>query len=347
MLFNKSNNGAEELRERTGSYYANNDFARISTDVMLAEEEMIKLVGKAVYNKALDHYKSSSYNLANPSADQAKLDKLVKLLQMPIAYKATFNYYQSNLVSHQDSGRKVSIDNENEKMAWEWMLDRDDEAQLRKVNQTTDLLINWLESEKLAEWMDSDNRRTARKLFVNSETIFQDGYPIDQSPRFFYTVLPFNKEIQQRTIKKALGAQYEHLLNYWIALQSDAGEAGSGSGSTNGGIPSAPGDATLEAILPLVQKAIPLLVMSMAVKRLALQVLPEGVVQQYKSDRAARAGSKPIELREIIDWHVKKLQDDADTHLNDIKEILRASNPEASTYQLLPNNSESNKYFRT
>lgn len=341
MLFNKNNNGAEELRERTGSYYANNDFSRIATDVMLATSDIVKLVGSELYTRAENHYKSSAYQKVSPSAEEAKNDMLVMLLQIPIAYNATFTYYQSNLVTHKDTGRTVSIDNDNEKMAWEWMLDRDDEAQLKKINKTTDMLLSWLESEKIAEWMNSDNRTAARKLFVGSEAVFQDAYPIDLSPRFFYTVIPFNREVQNRAIKKALGAKYQELLDYYMNLEAD--EDGSGSGSANGGIPA---DLLMEQLLPLVQKTIPLLVMVMAVKRLALQVLPDSVVQQFKSERGARAAGTPA-LKDIIDWHVKKLSADADYHLNDIKIILQAENPEANVYQLLPENKETNKFFRT
>lgn len=341
MLFNKSNNGAEELQQRTGSYFANNDFARIETDVILAEEDMAKLVGADVMLRAADHYNSSSYEKSSPSAEEAKNDKLVRLLQIPIAYNATFAYYQSNLVSHKDTGRKVSVDNENEKMAWEWMLDRDDEAQIRKANKTTDMLISWLELQSIPEWMNSENRVASRQLFVNTEAIFQDGYPIDLSPRFFYTVLPFNKEVQTMAIRKALGSKYQELLDYHIGLVSSEG-----SSSAGGGIPPAPETALLDQLLPLVQKTIPLLTMAMAVKRLSLQVLPEGVVQQYKSETQARSSSSPA-LKDIIEWHVKKLKDDANDHLNDIKIILQSADPLANTYRLVPENVETNKFFRT
>lgn len=342
MLFNKLNNGAEELQQRTGSYFANNDYDRIATDVMLAEEDMAKLVGADVMLRAAAHYNSNAFEKDSPTADEAKNDKLVRLLQIPIAYNATFAYYQSNLVSHKDTGRKVSVDNENEKMAWEWMLDRDDEAQIRKANKTTDMLISWLELQQIAEWMNSDNRRAIRSLFVNTELIFQDAYPIDASPRFFYTVLPFNREVQTITIRKALGDKYQELLDYYISLVASA----EGSGSAGGGIPPAPEAALLEQLLPLVQKTIPLLTMAMAVKRLSLQVLPEGVVQQYKSDRGARSASAPA-LKDIIEWHVKKLKDDANDHLNDIKIILQSADPLANTYRLVPENVETNKFFRT
>jgi len=339
MLFNKYNNGAVELRDRTGSYYANNKFDRVATDVMLAESEIVKLVGQAVYDRALVHYRSDDYQVENPDADKALNDQLVLLLQIPIAYRATFSYYQSNLVSHEDAGRKVKLDPENEKMPWEWMLDRDDEAQLRKSNQTTDMLLNWLEEKNLPEWANSSNRKAARRLFVHNEAIFQDAYPIDASPRFYYTVLPWNREVQERTIRKALGTRYAELLAYHLGEMDGSGSAGSG-------IPSADGDLDMEELLDLVQKAIPLLVMVKAVKRLSLQVLPDGVVQQFKSNLQSRAASTGA-TQEVISWHTKRLEEDAREVLDDVRLWLQQAEPESGIYPLLPENKESNKFFRT
>ena len=45
MIFNKNKNGAKELRELTGSYYANNSFSKISGDIEVATEELTVLIG--------------------------------------------------------------------------------------------------------------------------------------------------------------------------------------------------------------------------------------------------------------------------------------------------------------
>src|SRR5690606_36963206 len=104
ILFNRNGDGARELQEATGSYYSNNDFARIRTDVELAQDEIVRLVSGDLMARALAHYNSMEYGLPKPSAEQKKNDTLVALLQVPIAYKATFRYYQTNLVGHEDSG---------------------------------------------------------------------------------------------------------------------------------------------------------------------------------------------------------------------------------------------------
>src|SRR5690606_18923398 len=98
---------------------------------------------------------------ATPSPDQPEL---VQHIQLPIAIMTTLRYYQSNMVTHGDNGRKVKINSESEKMAWEWMIDADDQAQLRKAQAATDRIINYLEKTPVAEWTSSDARKASREL---------------------------------------------------------------------------------------------------------------------------------------------------------------------------------------
>lgn len=344
MLIDKAGNGAEELQQLTSSYYANNDFDRVRTLWVLEENQMTKLVGADLMARALSHYRSYDFQKSSPSAEEAKNDKLVQLLQIPIAYRTTLRYYQLNTVSHETSGRKVKIDRENESMAWEWMIDKDDAAQLRMAHETTDMLIDWLEAHQIAEWMGSENRKASRELFVNSIGLFQQAYPlVDHSQSFFYTVVPFLREIQNNALKKALGTHYTPLLQRWTS-----GETESGSGSAGGGIPSLDEDLEefYDSLLRYVQTVQPLLTMVIAVKRLSLQVMPEGVMQHFKSMVQSRSASQ-IPLKDVMELHIKNLNDDARELLDDIKVFIRSADPEAGVYTILPENKEENKFFRT
>lgn len=340
LLINKDNEGATEIRNLTGAYYQNNDFDRIRTDWILAQDELKKLIGSAVLNRAIDHYQSEDYPLSGSGDDTD--DQLVEHIQFPLAYMATYRYYQANMVSHEDTGRKVKIDPENEKMAWEWMLDRDDAAHILKIHQVTDRLIDFLQEKQLTEWLTSPNRKLTRNLLVNTAALFHQAYPIDHSSKFFYSVTPFIDEVQRRTIKKALGTEYAKLLSYWQNFNSTSTE-GSGSGS------GLPGDQTseyLEELLALVQKVMPLLVMIMAAKRLPLHFLPHGVVQQFQS-MIQSGNSSQVPLPETIEKYCIMLKEDAQYALDDIKRLLNANDTEALDYQLLPENADTNKFFRT
>ncbi len=344
LLFNKSSNGAEELQQLTGSYYENNEFERIKTDCLLSQEKIQDLVGKEVIQRALDFYHSDDFDLedySGSSSEELQLNKdLVQYLQIPIAYLATIRYYESNLVSHEDGGRKVKIDNENEKMAWEWMLDRDDAAQLLKANETIDRLVRFLEVSQINEWLTSTNRKLTRKLFINSVELFHQSYPIDNSSRFFYTITPFLQEVQNRAIKKALGdTKFNELLAYWQNFNS---VDGSGSGSS--GLPGDETDEGLEELLQSVQLVMPLLAMIIAAKRLTLQVLPDSVVQKFHSMMQSR-GASQVALPAVVKAFCDDLQEDATYLLDDIKRHLHASDPDSLDYQMLPNNDETNKFF--
>ncbi|MFY0628576.1 MAG: hypothetical protein JXR07_19925 [Reichenbachiella sp.] len=344
MLFNKDENGSVEIRNLTGSYYQTNEFSKIKTDVLLVQDEMIRLVGKEVFARAQDYYDSDDFNSDGSSAS-AKDQALVEHLQLPMAFKATFRHYQTNIVSHEDAGRKVKIDSTNEKLPWEWMLDRDDSAQIRKANETTDRLMRFLEEEEISEWLESSHRTASRKLLINTAELFHEAYPIDVSPRFFHTVAPFILEVQNKQIKKALGTDFTPLLAYWQNFNTVEG-SGSGSGPGSG-LPAEPEtNDYYENLLEMVQKVIPLLTMVIATKRLALAVMPDGVVQNFKSMFQARSSSQAA-LPEVVKLHTAALQEEALDALDDIKRVILAADPEALDYQFLPENDEENKFFRT
>lgn len=327
LLFNKAENGAEELRKLTGSYYANNEFDRIETEILLESENLINLVGEAVYSRAENHYYSARYLVDDATAEEKLNDNLVQHLQLPVALFAAHNYYQANLVSHEDSGRKVKLDDQSEKMAWEWMLDRDDEANIRKANKTQDRLIRFLDKQDLEEWKNSDQRKASRELFINSTTAFNDIYPIDNSPRFYYSSLAFNREVQREIIRKALGAKYDDVLQYFQD-------------------PPAHEDEQLEKLLSLTKLAIPINVMVLAAKRFPLQVLPEGVVQQFKSMVQSRSSSQPATM-DLLRQFTLHLEKDAKEAIDNLKKEVKSLDPTANQYQYLPNNSPDNKFCRT
>src|SRR5690606_31155163 len=134
---------------------------------------------------------------------------------------------------------------------------------------------------------------------------------------------------------------YRELMDYWAMISTP----GSGSGSAAGGIPGE-SDDFLDNLLKMVQTVIPLLTMVMAVKRLNIQAMPDGVVQHFRSMNVDRHSSKPA-LPELIKAHIKNLEEDANSLLDDIKILIQSADPTAGIYSLEPFNWEGLKYFRT
>jgi hypothetical protein len=282
MLFNKNNNGNNELRKLTGSYYLDNNFDKITTDILLATEDLIKIIGAPVYEKAEAEYQGEA-----PSA-------LVEYVQLPIAIKATLEMYRKNDVSHQDDGRKIKIDSEHEKLPWEWQLKRDDAIHLDNYYKAVDRLIAFLDREEPAEWTGSENKKLSGSLFIRNAEMFDRYFPIEQSGRMYMILLPFIREAERLYIKPALGSDYNRLLTN-IELSEKEKE-----------------------LLEYVYPSIPLFAMSIAIRRLPLGIIPAGIVRNYISNSETMNAAQPAtieEIRALSSW----LMDDALALLDDMK----------------------------
>lgn len=142
-------------------------------DIEDATDELIQVIGRAVYDKAENAYLKGEGN------DQVRL---VQLVQRPIALLATLHYFQRNDVSHEDSGRKVKLSSDGtDKIPWEWQLDRDDSIHLQAYYSAVERLIRWLNESKDADWQKSDAYRHAAGLLIRSGREF-DSYFLFHSP---------------------------------------------------------------------------------------------------------------------------------------------------------------------
>jgi hypothetical protein len=325
MIFNKTSNGAEELRTLTGSYYASNEFDKVSIKVVLASEQLTNLIGKAIFEKAETHYLGDNYLLEEdpdtepletgsgsgsggsgiPAVNYPLLDQLVQHIQLPIAFLATLWHYQGNDLSHEDSGRKMKIDATSEKIGWQWQYDADDAAAMRNYQKTFDRLIRFLNenAKSFPEWTDSDAKRNLLSLFISTAEQFNSLFAIDDSPVFFLRIAPIMREVERKFIKPILGDKFAELKEL---IQS--------------------GDEITEEdqeLIDYVCDPIPLLTMSMAVKRFSLTVIPEGVVQNYFAESEGRKSSKPVTL-DMIDAVSKTLKKDGLEILDELKKYYSA-----------------------
>lgn len=311
MLFNKNDNGSQELHDLTGSYYANNNFSRISGEIELAKEEVTKIIGNAIMEKVEDAY-------ATPSSDKAVYVSLVPYVQLPVAILATLSMYQKNDVSHENDGRKIKISTETEKLPWEWQLKRDDEIQLNQFYKAVDRLIGKLDSLNPTEWKDSESKKAAKSLLIANTEQFDNCFPIERSGRMFMLLLPFLKEVQRRIIKPALGSDFPTLL--------------SGTGLTD----------KQKELIEYVRPPMALFAMALAIRRLPIGLIPSGVVRNYVSSSGTMTSSQPAsvsDVKALAGW----MEDDARQLLDEMKRFRTDAIAETS---LLPENSIDNKFFR-
>ena len=314
MIFNRNNNGAEELRNLTGNYYANNDFNKIKSDIKVATYHLCKIVGDAVYARALQAYTNQEAS-GTDEGQIADVAKFVELVQRPIAIMATLQMYRKNDVSHEDSGRKVVVASDGtDKIPWEWQLDRDDAIHMEEYYQAVEQLIDYLNKTQLKEWMESEPKLLADTLLIRSGREFDKYFPIQSSERMYLLLVGFIREAQIRYIRPAYGA------DKWDDLLKDR---------------STPENEVRFAAC----KATALLSMSFAILRMPLQLIPGGVVRNYMSENGMRE-SLPAsidDVKRLASW----LQQDATDWIAQMKDLRDGHVGDIS---LLPENDRRNKF---
>lgn len=307
MIFNKDKNGAQELRELTGNYYANNKFDKISGEIELATEELSSLIGDEAMKLAEKYY-------TEPDKDADA--ELVRKVQRPVAILATLRMYRKNDLSHEDDGRKFKMATDNsEKLPWEWQLDRDDALHLEEYYRAVDILIRYLNKKELKEWTDTSLYKLSQTLIIRNGEAFDGYFPIERSERMYLMLVPFIREAQMLTVKRAYGSEWEELLKEKESSETDAHFAAC--------------------------KAVALLAMSMALRRLSLSAIPGGVIRKFMTENGM-GESEPASLKDVervAGW----MADDAATWVNEMK-LARDGGP--VHYELLPKNDRRNKYCR-
>lgn len=331
MLFNKTEKGTEDLRKLISFLYKSIKFEDIVPDLELAHEEMEAIVGSEVMEAAEDHYLLETYE--TPETDEEKLlTKLVNHLQLPIAYLAYKEYAATNDISHDSNGRKMVMDPASEKMPFEWLLERDDHAILSKAYKTTDRLIKFLDDnfDKApisTTWATSEAYGLSKLCFINSATEFDAIFPIEKSRRFFLAVLPLIKENELLRIRPVLGITLFDAMKEKIKDQ----------------------DLTIDekALLPFINVPLVLMTMRDAVKRLSVQVLPNGVFQNYISDRMTQKANVPA-LQNAKTAIITSLDADIKEHMKLLQSAITKLNadPNAVVVEAATVDVSAQKYIR-
>ena len=305
MLFNKDNKGASELRELTGNYFASNDFSKVKGEIDAATDELKALVGDAIVL------------LADTAYNNNQSDELVRLVRRPIALIATLRMYRKNDLSHEDDGRKFKVATDNsEKLPWEWQLDRDDAIHLDDYYKSIDVLVRYLNVNNIAEWKDSSLYKLSQTLIIRNGASFDRYFPIDRSERIYLLMLPFIREVQTLTVKRAYGSGWDDLLK-----ESDDPET----------------DKHFAAC-----KAVALLAMSLALRRTPLSLIPGGVIRRFIAESGMNE-SEPASLQDI-ERVARWMADDGAIWVDEMKKA-RDGNV-IPDYELIPKNDPKNKYFR-
>lgn len=305
-LFNKDGHGAEELNRLTGSYYASNKYENISAEIDFATNEVAGIVGKKIVERAGTEYQEGG--------DSA----LVALVQMPIACLAISRHFQQMGVSHEDAGRKLKID-ENEKIPFEWMLDRDDRAMRERYYRSLDALYSYLEQEDIAEWQQSPVRKLLSGSIVRGLSSFEQVYPIEHSYYTYFMLQPLVIEAQNARLRKMLGEKWDRINSADVAEED-------------------------RLLLQYAQRVVILYAVITAVERWSIEVFPLSIARRFSPTYQGNRASQSASMQEI-EWYLAKLRGQVADAETDLVAVLNGTENPYEDYPLMPENDRRKKYF--
>ena len=255
MLFNKDNNGSAELQAVTGIWSASSSYSVIAPEIDEAMRAVAACVGSAVVAAAEKAYEDGAES------------PLVSKVQLPVAALAMLRISRLQLVTHDDRGSKVRMD-ADEKIPFEWMVDRDERAQQERYYRAMDALY-----QHLTETGDKNFlafRATQGESLVRSIGDFERVYPIDGSYYVYYMLQSLVIEAQPR-LQKLVGEAR------WSSL-SDAAEW---------------------ELAALCRRYLVLSAVVAAIERWSLAVFPLQIARRfapsYQGNRASKADTTPIQ----------------------------------------------------
>ena len=340
---------AEQIRNLTGSYYANNDFEKIRSTLMAVEDEIADIIGRKVMESLVEESQNQEVTLSFTTEDGKVLKigdkeftiegdtlmlkdyspygiigrveddtlkvsngRAVYACQQAVAYMATMRFYRLNDISHENAGRKVKIDKENEARPFEWQLARDDRAHLEEYYRALDRLIRALEPDP--RFMETNTWKRKDALIVKDADSLAYLTGLDPSPWLYLRLMPYLDE-SQRFVAKAYGDGFGQI-----------------------------GEAT-EDIQHAAQMAVSLGAIALMGRRTSLQTLPYGLMKIFESDGGGNR--KEAAALDRLDDYLKHLSREQRYWTEEMKQLRdEAAGAEQTTHLQMPDNDPHHKYMR-
>tara|TARA_B100002049_G_scaffold190165_1_gene147106 strand:- start:10589 stop:11557 length:969 start_codon:yes stop_codon:yes gene_type:complete len=261
ILLFKEETFAQEFRELLGFVDADINFKSVKSDLTSATREMIDFVGKPTYDRWVTLFEKE-----NRSA--AENDQLL-LMRYPIAMNTYRLVAPSKDLQHTNQGRMLRTDDQQAR-PFEWMIERNNEANERKYYRAVDQLLDFLFDD--TNFKQTIQYKTIRKYFVCTTADFEEYFPI-HSRLLLMKLSPGLRQAEQRHIKPVLGTEkFDGLKALHLA-----GTA----------IPNEDQD-----LFDLIKEFAVYWSLHWAMPRLSVNLLPEGILQRYTSERESIRSTK-------------------------------------------------------
>lgn len=285
LIFGKNNAGIAEFQKYFSHIPGTINAAELNNDILLAQEELHKYVGKDVVEEALDHYYGDDFEVlltvnedesgsgvltAEEVAALQLKDNLVYHVQMAVCLIGYREYALNNDATHTKTGRMARMDKENDTFT-ERLIDRDDIALLRKSQKAIERLIKFIDDNRLSSWITSNLYKETRDLILWNSDTFQRFYPIEYSYRLFMLLVPMIRSAQREFIAPVLGSERMAALMDRVKNNTINGDD-SGSGATS---------ASMLELYDYVGYVIAYFAIAAGYRDLPIQIFPENMSRQF------------------------------------------------------------------
>ena len=194
LLFDNSPENSSELHEILGFVDSDFSMAQILPYLSKATREIHYWVGKSNYDQAVAKYENEDLE-----------DTFLNLLRYTIALGAFREFAPLQDLSFTTNGRVFRAD-DHLKPAFEWMIDKSDDAMERSYYASIDEILTFIIETDGYE--TSPNVQKVTELFVNSLSIFQDFVNINNSYLLFYKLVPSLRSAENQLIKPRVNAKF-------------------------------------------------------------------------------------------------------------------------------------------
>lgn len=304
MLFNKENKGGEELQAITGIFSAESSYSVIGPEI----DDAMRTVSQAVSAEVLAEAEQAYENGDNDKR------ALVRAVQLPVAVLAILRLSKTNLVAHDDRGAKFKVDGD-EKMPFEWMIDRDERAMTERYYRAMDALYDFLLSSHNESFANFINKHSLFFSIVKTLSDFERVYPIEGSYYVFYMLQNLVVECQGRT-KKLVGEEI------WAELF----------------------DTKNEELLKVCQRHAILSAIVTAVERWSLEVFPLSIARRFAPSYQGNRSSNSATESEMLAY-IKRMNSQIAASESEISTLLSGGKNPWEQMEPVPEGDPRNKYY--
>lgn len=206
MLYNKNDQGTQELVERLGFFADGFPFKRISPYLEDAARELSALFSPEVYAAVDTHYHSDGFDPLAPDTDLSGKDTVTRCFQKCAGAMAYLIVVPNTDLTHDDSGRNINLP-DNQHLAYDSKLERSNDALRETVSTTIDTIYSLLEQygDDFPQWHQSAQYNMAQGTLLPTAGDFSAVFDIGGSYYLFRKLAPSLRIGQEAYIRPMLG----------------------------------------------------------------------------------------------------------------------------------------------